>query len=78
MAVFGGTLFGLFTVWNTFFRPKLVDQFASENTLLFVGLIVAAAMVVAVLDLLGTIDVMSKIQGGTSRPAAPPPGPGAD
>ncbi|HUG15105.1 MAG TPA: hypothetical protein VMM78_08800 [Thermomicrobiales bacterium] len=86
MAVFGGTLYGLFTVWEAFFRRKLVDDFASENTLLFVGLLVVAALVVMILDLLGTIDIMSKIQGGTGRPAGPtappsgppPPGPGAD
>lgn len=82
MAVFGGTLFGVMTVWNNFFRPKLVDDRASENTLLFVGLIIVAAMVAMILDLLGTIDIMSKVQGGTNRPAgpaAPPPtGPGAD
>lgn len=86
MAVFGGTLFGLLTVWNNFFRPKLVDDFASENTLLFVGLIIVAAMVAMILDLLGTVDIMSKIQGGPNRPAGPaappsgPPqaGPGAD
>lgn len=86
MAIFGGTFYGLFTVWNTFFRPKLVDDFASENTLLFVGLLVVAALVAMILDLLGTIDIMSKIQGGTGRPAGPttpprqPPqsGPGAD
>jgi hypothetical protein len=86
MAIFGGTFYGLFTVWNMFFRPKLVDDFASENTLLFVGLLIVAALVAMVLDLLGTIDIMSKVQGSTNRPSGPtappsgPPaaGPGAD
>lgn len=86
LAIFGGTFYGLFTVWNTFFRPKLVDDFASENTLLFVGLLVVAALVAMILDLLGTVDIMSKVQGNTGRqnttqspPSGPPPsGPGAD
>jgi len=71
MAVFGGSFYGLMTIWEAFFRRKLVDDFASENTLLFVGLLVVAAMVVMILDLLGTVDLMSKIQGGTTRPAGP-------
>jgi hypothetical protein len=78
MAVFGGVLFGLLAVWERLLRPKLVDDFASENTLLFVGLLVVAVLVVLVLDLLGTIDVMSKVQGATNRPDTarrPPPGP---
>jgi cytochrome bd-type quinol oxidase subunit 2 len=83
LALFGGIAFGLNTVWDRFFRPKLVDDFASPNTLLFVGLIIVAALVVLVLDLLGTIDVMSKVQGAATsradtirRPPAGPAGPG--
>jgi cytochrome bd-type quinol oxidase subunit 2 len=83
LAVFGGIAFGLLMVWDRFFRPKLVDDFASANTLLFIGLLIAAALVVLVLDLLGTIDIMSKVQGATAgradsirRPPAGPAGPG--
>lgn len=61
LALFGTISIGLMTVWNTLLRPKLVDDFPSENTLLFMGLIVVAALVVLILDLLGTIDVMGRV-----------------
>lgn len=68
LALFGMISSGLLIVWSSLLRPKLVDEFPSENTLLFVGLIVIAALVVLALDLLGTIDVMSKMTSSINRP----------
>jgi hypothetical protein len=67
LALFGGISFGLLSVWASL-APKLVDQIASDNTRLFIGLIVTAALVVLVLDLLGTISVMSRVQDSINRP----------
>jgi hypothetical protein len=68
LALFGAISFGLLGVWSHL-APKLVDQFASDNSLFFVGLIVTAALVVLVLDLLGTINVMSRVQDSINRPS---------
>ena len=74
LALFGTISGGLLTVWSRLLSPKLVDEFPSENTLLFVGLLVVAALVVLVLDLLGTIDVMSKVIASTNRANVGPGG----
>jgi len=66
LAVFGAVAIGLNWVYD-FLRPKLVDDFPSENTMLFVGLVVIAALVVFALDLLGTIDIMSQIQKSVNK-----------
>jgi hypothetical protein len=67
LALYGTISIGLLSLWNNLLSPKLVDEFPSENTLLFVGLIVVAALVVLVLDLLGTIDVMSKVTSSINQ-----------
>jgi hypothetical protein len=79
LLAFGAISVGLLTVWNNLLRPKLVDDFPSENTLLFVGLIVVAALVVLILDLLGTINVISAAraqmgQMSANRPSSPATG----
>jgi len=78
LALFGTISGGLLAVWNNLFRPKLVDEFPSENTLLFVGLVVVAALVVLVLDLLGTVDVMSKVTASANRANVGPGGASGD
>lgn len=69
LALFGGIAYGLQSVWAAL-ASKLVDQYASENTQLFVGLIVTAALVVMVLDLLGIVNVMSRVQEAVNPPKA--------
>ena len=76
LAVFGAASLGLTNLWDSFLRPKLVNDFPSEGTLLFIGLLTVAWLVVLALDLLGVIDIMSKARASmeranTSRPAAP-------
>jgi hypothetical protein len=78
LALFGTISFGLLTVWDRLFAPKLVDEFPGENTLLFIGLLVVGALVVLVLDLLGTIDVMSKVTASMNRPNIGPGGAAGD
>lgn len=75
LAVFGAVSAGLAWVYG-FLRPKLIDDFPSENTMLFVGLVVISVLVVLALDLLGTIDIMSQIQKSLSKadPGRPSPG----
>lgn len=69
LAIFGTISLGLLNIWSTLLRPKLVDvgDYPGENTLLFIGLIIVAALVVLILDLLGTIDVMSKMTATIDR-----------
>lgn len=72
LAAFGAISVGLLGVYERFLRPKLVDDFPSENTLLIVGLIVIAALVVMILDLLGMVDIMGQINQATNRGPRPP------
>jgi hypothetical protein len=78
LAIFGAASVGLLNIWTGLLRPKLVDDFSSENTLLFVGLVTLAVLVVGALDLLGMIDVMSKMRAQMDRVDVGRPGPGAD
>jgi len=70
LAIFGAVMFGLGTLYDQFFRAKLVDDISSENTMMFVGVVIIAGLVALALDLLGTIDIMGQIQKSvnTSRP----------
>jgi len=76
LAVFGAVILGLGQVYGLFLRGKLVDDISSENTMLFVGLVVIAALVVLALDLVGTIDIMGQIQKNMNKPDAGRPNPG--
>jgi hypothetical protein len=67
LAVFGGVFFGLGQLWGLFLRDKLVDEFPSENTMLFIGLVIIAGLVVLALDLLGIIDIMGKLRESMDR-----------
>ncbi len=75
LALFGAVSTGLAWVYG-FLRPKLIDDFPSENTMLFVGLVVIAGLVVMALDLLGTIDIMSQIQKSVNKADTGRPNPG--
>ncbi len=66
LALFGAVSAGLAWVYGLL-RPKLIDDFPSENTMLFVGLVVISVLVVLALDLLGKIDIMSQIQKSMSK-----------
>ena len=77
LALFGAAAGGLNWVYGLM-RPKLVDDFPSENTLLFIGLIVLAGLVVLALDLVGTIDIMSQIQKSMNSGRPNPGGPSGD
>ncbi len=68
LALFGTISYGLLAIWNNLLRPKLVDSLPGENTLLFVGILVVGGLVFFILELLGTIDVMSRIQVTMDRP----------
>ncbi|MDQ3547544.1 MAG: hypothetical protein M3439_01890 [Chloroflexota bacterium] len=76
LAVFGAVMLGLGQVYSLFLRDKLVDDISSENTMLFVGLVVIAALVVLALDLLGTIDIMGQIQKSMNKTDTGRPNPG--
>ena len=75
LALFGAVSTGLAWVYGLL-RPKLIDDFPSENTMLFVGLIVIAGLVVLALDLLGTIDIMGQIQKSMNKADTGRPSPG--
>jgi hypothetical protein len=77
LALFGAVSTGLAWVYG-FLRPKLIDDIPSDNTMMFVGLVVIAAMVVLALDLLGTIDIMSQIQKSLNTGRPNPGGPSGD
>ena len=76
LGVFGAVMIGLGQVYSLFLRGKLVDDISSENTMLFVGLVVIAALVVLALDLLGTIDIMSQVQKSMNKVDTGRPNPG--
>lgn len=76
LAVFGAVILGLGQVYSLFLRGKLVDDISSENTMLFVGLVIILALVVFALDLLGTIDIMSQIQKSVNKADTGRPNPG--
>jgi hypothetical protein len=76
LAVFGAVILGLGQVYSLFFRGKLVDDISSENTMLFVGLVIVLALIALALDLLGTIDIMGQIQKSMNKPDTGRPNPG--
>jgi hypothetical protein len=78
LAIFGAVMIGLGQLYSVYLRDKLVDDISSENTMLFVGLIVIAGLIVMALDLLGTIDIMSQIQKSVNTGRANPGGPSGD
>jgi hypothetical protein len=67
LAAFGAASYGLLNLWE-YFRPKLVDDLPGEGTLLFVGLVTLAALVVMALDLMGMVDIMGKVRQSVNRP----------
>jgi hypothetical protein len=77
LALFGAAASGLNWVYGLM-RPKLVDSFPSENSLLFIGLVVLVGLVVLALDLLGTIDIMGQIQKSINSGRPNPGGPSGD
>jgi hypothetical protein len=92
LMLFGGIAFGLLRV-ESFFAPKLIDfknaRFvsdgltamitdASDTDLLVGGLIVLAGLVVLSLDLLGKVDVMSKLDSAIGNAAHRPSSPSGD
>jgi hypothetical protein len=78
LAVFGGVMIGLGQIYNVYLRAKLVDELSSENSMLFVGIVVIAGLVVLALDLLGTIDIMGQIQKSVNSGRPNPGGPSGD
>lgn len=70
LGVFGTVMFGLGQIYSVFLRAKLVDRISGENSMLFVGILVIAGLVVLALDLLGKIDIMGQVQKSlnSSRP----------
>lgn len=77
LALFGTVSAGLGWIYG-FLRPKLIDDIPSENTMLFVGLVIIAVLVVLALDLLGTIDIMAQIQKSVNSGRPNPGGPSGD
>jgi hypothetical protein len=77
LALFGAVSSGLVWVYGMM-RPKLVDDFPSENTLLFVSLVVIAGLIVLALDLIGTIDIVGQIQKSINSGRPNPGGPSGD
>ena len=70
LAIFGAVMIGLGQLYSVYLRSKLVDDISSENTMMFVGVVVIAGLVALALDLIGTIDIMGQIQKSmnTGRP----------
>jgi drug/metabolite transporter (DMT)-like permease len=70
LAIFGAVMIGLGQLYSVYLRSKLVDDISSENTMMFVGIVVIAGLVALALDLIGTIDIMGQIQKSmnTGRP----------
>jgi hypothetical protein len=78
LAIFGAVMIGLGQLYSVYLRSKLVDEISSENTMMFVGVIVIAGLVALALDLLGTIDIMGQIQKSMNSGRPNPGGPSGD
>jgi purine-cytosine permease-like protein len=78
LAIFGAVMIGLGQLYSVYLRSKLIDDISSDNTMMFVGVIVIAGLVALALDLLGTIDIMGQIQKSMNSGRPNPGGPSGD
>jgi hypothetical protein len=76
LALFGLIRLALDGTWS-WLSPKLTDTIPSETDLLLGGLVILAVLVVLALDLLGKVDVMTKVRQGVDR-VDPSRGPAGD